>query len=191
MGPNLGISADIKRFFKGVYNLRPSAPKYATTWDPDIVISFLENWKNETISLRQITLKLTTLLALITGHRVQTLAAIEINNIKEDSEGIQIYIPARLKTSRGAAAQPVLQLPFFKDKPDVCAAQVLLTYLERTREIRVPPCRTLLISFKKTSSSSFFSDFEQMDKSHITREWHRYVDLHSALDQTCLHISGA
>lgn len=44
--------------------------------------------------------KLATLLALATGHRVQTLSLVKIENIKLTKEGAEIKIPDNIKTSQ-------------------------------------------------------------------------------------------
>nr|CAH7749767.1 unnamed protein product [Callosobruchus chinensis] len=83
----------LKRFFKGIYNLRPNQPKYDSIWDPSIVLDFIEKWNNDTLNLRDLTFKLTILLLLSTGQRVQTIANIEVFNIVNSSDGISIKIP--------------------------------------------------------------------------------------------------
>lgn len=40
-GPEIGEDARLKRFFKGIFRLRPPRPKYDITWDPEIVLSHL------------------------------------------------------------------------------------------------------------------------------------------------------
>ncbi|OXA52756.1 hypothetical protein Fcan01_12416 [Folsomia candida] len=46
-----------------------------------------------------LSLKLSGLLALVSGQRVQTLAAISVENIKYSKDIIRIFVPARLKSS--------------------------------------------------------------------------------------------
>ncbi|OXU29230.1 hypothetical protein TSAR_005741 [Trichomalopsis sarcophagae] len=58
----------VKRFFKGISNLRPARPKYEYTWDPKIVIDyFLHRPSNEDLSLKELSKKLITLLELQQG----------------------------------------------------------------------------------------------------------------------------
>ncbi|KAJ8909247.1 hypothetical protein NQ315_005083 [Exocentrus adspersus] len=102
----------------GVANLRPALPKYDGVWDPSIVLGYLGSlYPNETISLDLLTYKLVTLLALVTAHRAQTLALIEVENIVKVDDGVEIKIPAKLKTSRRNRLQPSLYLPSFADNP--------------------------------------------------------------------------
>ena len=50
---------------------------------------------------------------------------------------MQIRIEDLIKTSRPGSFQPPLQLPFFKEKLGLCFAQILIQYLEVTKNIRV------------------------------------------------------
>ncbi|KAL4707035.1 hypothetical protein ACJJTC_014314 [Scirpophaga incertulas] len=83
-GKQIGDDDRVKRFFRGVFRLRPSLPKYSITWDTSIVLNFLSNWyPNFEINFENLTKKLITLLALITAHRMQTLSKVNISNIEQ------------------------------------------------------------------------------------------------------------
>lgn len=88
-----------------------------------------------------------TLLALISAHRVQTLHKIKINNIESLPSQINIKIPDLIKTSKAGINQPMLCIPFFSEKPEICPATTLLCYINRTAPLRKTD--NLLISFKK------------------------------------------
>jgi len=84
----------IKRFFKGVGNLRPALPKYNWTWDPQCVLQYFNNRSVKiTSSILDTWKKLITLLALTTCHRLQTPRLININ-IQISLTKITIFIPA-------------------------------------------------------------------------------------------------
>ncbi|KAJ8914748.1 hypothetical protein NQ315_017459 [Exocentrus adspersus] len=75
--------SSIDRFIKGVYNVKPPKPKYEVTWDPQIVINFLESlYPLSSLSMEKPTLKLITLVALTTAQRAQTFKLL-IKNIFE------------------------------------------------------------------------------------------------------------
>lgn len=79
---DLGSDERVRQFFKGVSVLKPSKPKYALTWDPTPVITYLASlWPQEDLSLELLTHKLATLLILASMQRVQTLSLIKRNNI--------------------------------------------------------------------------------------------------------------
>lgn len=149
LGPSLAEDVRIQRFFKGVFHLRPSLPRYINTWDPLLVLNYLRTLINEDISLEQISYKLAMLLALVSVQRVQTLSLIELDNIKSSSRGVQIFIPRRIKTSGPNKSQPIISLPFYKDDEVVCVATTLLFYISVTRLIRDSACNRLFITFKK------------------------------------------
>lgn len=148
LGPEIGNNPDIKRFCRGASNLRPALPKYNTTWDPKIVLDFVTKWfPNEEISMKQLSEKLATLLALTTSQRMQTLSAIDIRNIQKTQEYFEIKIPAQLKTSGHQKLQPNLILPFYPEDPTICVAGALEVYLRRTDCLQ--NTTNLFISWKK------------------------------------------
>lgn len=149
MGNKLGEDDRVKRFFKGVFRLRPPLPKYSMTWDTSIVLNHIATlYPNETLTLDQISKKLVTLIALSTAHRVQTLSKINIKNIETFSSKVLIKIPDYLKTTRQGCLQPVLVFPYFLEKPEICPAKSLLSYLDKTRPLR-KNIDSLFISLKK------------------------------------------
>lgn len=127
----LGSMSDddrLKRFMKGVFRLRPPAPRYDSTWDTNVVLNYLsQKWPNDSLNLETLSKKTLTLLALVTAHRVQTFSTIKLNNItvKPDTEVI-IKIPDRIKTSKLNSFQPLLKLPYYNQRPEICPAIELL-----------------------------------------------------------------
>ncbi|XP_077263344.1 uncharacterized protein LOC143898093 [Temnothorax americanus] len=168
LGPEIGQDDRVKKFCRGVSKKRPPKPKYNSTWDPRIVIDFLEKWTpNNELDLEKLSLKLVTLLALITGHRFQTLALIDVRNIEKARNLIEIKIPARIKTSRPGREQPTLLIPFYPQNRDICVASTLEAYMERTRELR-GRCTSLFISFKKPYKAVSTQTLSRWVKSTLT-----------------------
>nr|CAH7726456.1 unnamed protein product [Callosobruchus chinensis] len=120
LGPSMSEDILIRRFFKGVFHLRPNLPKYKNTWDPLIVLNYLKTLDNENISLEQISYKLAMLLALVSAQRVQTLSLIELKDIKSSSQGVQIFVSSRIKTSGPNREQPIIALPFYEADRAIC-----------------------------------------------------------------------
>lgn len=103
----LSISSDktvgqwplVKGFMKGVYNLKPSLPRYQQTWSVEIVLKYLQTLHPvRTLSLRFLSYKLVTLLLLLTGQRVQTIHCIDVDHIKIKENRIFIEIRELLKS---------------------------------------------------------------------------------------------
>lgn len=71
---DLGNDSFIIRFFKGIYKLRPTKPKYDSIWSTETLLKWSEELDPlESLDLQSLTFKLVALLALATAHRVQTL----------------------------------------------------------------------------------------------------------------------
>lgn len=159
----------INRFLKGVFKLRPVFPKYKTTWDPSIVLKFVATFfPLDTLTLEQLSLKLATLLALCTGHRLQTFSKIKINNIVNLGTRIEVMIFDILKNSAPSKQQPKLVLPFFPDKPELCIASTLLFYIESTRTIR-GQVSNLFITHKKPHRSASVQTISRWIKTTLKR----------------------
>lgn len=149
LGTKVSSDDRVKRFMKGVFRLNPPQPKYSITWDPQIVLNYLSLLsQNNSLSLENLSKKLVTLLAIATAHRVQTLSLIKLSNIYQYSDKMLIKIPDLIKTSRVGLNQPILCLPFFTEKPELCPGQALLAYIDKTKLIR-SNCDQLFITFKK------------------------------------------
>ncbi|XP_057327244.1 uncharacterized protein LOC130668794 [Microplitis mediator] len=145
----LSGNAYISRFLKGVFKLRPCKPKYESTWDTAPVLEELaKQHPLETLDLQALTNKTILLLALCTAHRSRTFSLISIDNLTTTPAGIEIKIPEQIKTSRPGAFQPLLILPFFKEKPELCAASAIIRYLKVTKALRGEE-KKLFISIRK------------------------------------------
>nr|CAH7716351.1 unnamed protein product [Callosobruchus chinensis] len=129
LGEHVHKDSRIPRFMRGISKLRPSRPKYNCTWDPQHVIAFLGTWENSQISLQHLSYNVATLLALVTGQRIQTISLIRPSNLMESPSSIQILITDQIKTSNINKLQPCLQIPFFLEDPSICPATALKHYL--------------------------------------------------------------
>jgi site-specific recombinase XerD len=147
--PKIGSDDSLKRFFKGVFKIKPTKPKYRTTWDPTIILSMLSQWfPNDTLGIEKLTRKLVTLLALTTGHRIQTLSLIKLDNIILNNVGITIHITDIIKTSRPGTEQPVLRLPYYNAKPEICPVRTIISYMNVTKDER-NNIQHLILTYKR------------------------------------------
>lgn len=144
---NVGEDKNVKRFLKGIYRLRPPKPRYTVTWDPQIVLNFLKEFPIN--CLKNLSLKLVTLLALSTGHRLQTISLIKLSSIKKSANGVQINISDFIKTSGVGKPQPCFNFPFLVDLPDLCVSRTLLRYIDFTEELRPSGVDELFLTLNK------------------------------------------
>lgn len=136
-GPELGENPEIKRFFKGLSKLRPPRPKCDCTWDPGLVLDCLKKWgDNDKLTLQTLSLKLASLLALVTGLRMQTLSLIDVRNICTRRSAVEIKIPDPIKTSDLNKNQPLLSIPFYQEQILICPVTTLTLYLNKTKQLR-------------------------------------------------------
>lgn len=141
----------MNRFMKGVFKMRPPMPKYNLVWDPNVVLNYLSQyWPNDDLNLDILTKKTITLLALVSAHRVQTYSLIKIVNIQiNEGKEIIIKIPDHIKTSGPNKYQPLLRIPFFIPKPEICPGLCLKSYINKTRPLRNNCQEKLFVSLRR------------------------------------------
>ena len=102
------------------------------------------------LSLRELTLKLTMSIALLSAQRCQTIHALNINSMKVEVHPTQQYVfqvNQLLKTSWPGKHFSHLVMQSYPDDKQLCVCEVLQVYLEITKPLR-DNC-TLLISYQK------------------------------------------
>ena len=73
-GVPLGELPTVKQFLKGVFQEKPTLPRYSVTWDPAILLSYLKTLSPvKDLTLKMLTLKTVALLGLLSPQRCQTL----------------------------------------------------------------------------------------------------------------------
>ena len=146
----------VKRFMKAVWSKRPTLARYSHTWDTSVVITYLKSMPAlPYLTLRQLSGKLVTLLALISGHRAQSLHRLNIRKdlveISDDGNFNETYVfkfIQPLKHNRvGRTVEPLVFSNFVSD-PTLCAKSLLDEYIRRTAPLRGSATQ-LFISYRK------------------------------------------
>jgi hypothetical protein len=153
-GVPLGQNPVVSLFFRGLYNIRPSLPRYSATWSYDVVLEFLENsWSaNNLLNLKQLTLKLVALLAVSRPSRANEWAFVGLPNSNQPESDGTFLLPCTrpLKNQkRGALFNFVLEpVPHRKT---ICPVTILQAYLTATSKLRSAPAakQRLLLSYIK------------------------------------------
>ena len=116
---------------KGIFNLRPALQKYHTTWDPDIVLKYLEKWHpSDKINIKQLTLKVSALLILLSNRRGHTLVNLYLENTRISLTEIRISISELSKTSNTHRHEPEIIIKKFSN-PTLCLITYLNTYIQK------------------------------------------------------------
>lgn len=123
------------KFMRGIFKLRTPAAKYTTTWDVKPVLCMLRTWNNALIPLKKLSIKCVLLLALSTGQRAQTLAAMDLNNMQVLSDKLFFQFTTTLKTTRPGHI-PVLEVIRFDTDTTVCPVQCILDYIKHVDKLR-------------------------------------------------------
>ena len=132
-GTTIGNCMVVKRFMKGVFELRPPVPRYNFIWDVSIVLDYLSNfYPNEELPLSILSHKCVMLLALSSMQRVQTLHAIEVNNIFFMGNAVSIPIYKLLKQFNARRNKLIISLKYYNNNLSICPALTLKNYISRT-----------------------------------------------------------
>ena len=150
---DIGNEVLIKRFMKGVFQLKPSFPKTGFTWDVKVVLKYLDTMPNHKLTLRLLSVKLAVLLALTTGQRCQTLKAININNMELDRDKVKIRVGELLKQSKPQRHLNEIYIEKFEQNSNICVINVLELYLKKTERLRTD-ANLFIITQKPYSAAS-------------------------------------
>ena len=140
----------VKRFMRGIFNIKPSLPRYTTTWDVSVLLKYLESVDNAQSSLKELTFKLCTLIAILSGQRVQTLKALKVTNVIFKDRHLSIYVDSLLKQTRPGRHFKALEFEAYSN-PNLCVLRTLEIYLNRTSKIR--GSNELFISYARPHGS--------------------------------------
>ena len=134
-GEAIGKHRLICRYMKGLFETRPALPRYSTMWDPEILLEFLKQKSNDE-NLLDLSKKLVTLITLLSGQRVATIANIKLDDIKIDNDIMYIYISNLIKQTKPGKHQQPLQFKRYKTNENICVVKLMEKYMEKTNKIR-------------------------------------------------------
>ena len=142
-----GTNHLVKKFMAAVFNDNPAFPRYSTTWDPDLVLSYFKSLgANVSLSLLTLSKKLVVLMRLLSGERGQTLLAFDISRMVFLNDSVTFHISSLLKTSRPSWHKNVVTFKAFPHDVDLCVLSALRCYLRITSPLRGGVTSLFLIS---------------------------------------------
>ena len=134
-GGSVGSHPLITRIMKGIFKEAPTKPRYVNTWDPNVVLGFIDKEDVKKLDLRELSQRLAMLMLLCSGQRCQTLAQLAAN-VQFTNEGVIFEILGLLKTSRPGRVQNRLVFRKFKDNEKICVVQYAIEYDKRKEVLR-------------------------------------------------------
>ena len=136
-GVKVGQHREVTGIMSAFFNARPPLPRYECTWDVDGVLNYLLSLgDNRLLALKQLTYKLTMLLALSCAGRSSDLCALDLRYMKLEEDRIIFHLAKLTKSRR--KGKPPIKLDFLKfaDQPALCVLSTINVYLDRTKHFR-------------------------------------------------------
>ena len=155
----IGSHPWVIKFVKAVFNLRPPVPRYSDTWDVSILLKFLRSLSPlHHLSLKKLTLKVVSLVALHVAARAQTLTCLDLNKMTKSKSKFVFRVGASdLKQSRPGYTPPQVELKAYPVDRRLCVYKALEVYIEQTKHLRNAESK-LFLSYmkprKRVSSST-------------------------------------
>ena len=136
-GIPLGEHRDVCRLMKGISNERPPEPRYCTTWDVAVVLEFIKSLgENQALSDKNITLKLSLLLAITSAHRGAELKQLKVSLMNLHDDFVDFSFSGKLKTSKQGKRDLTSKFHRFTEDQRVCPVLCLREYLNRSKDWR-------------------------------------------------------
>ena len=139
-GGTFGNHPLVCRLLKGVFTTRPSLPRYQCIWDVAIVLKYLKTLHPpEDLHLRDLTWKVTMLIALLSGQRCQTIHTLDISDMQVVSQPNLQYvfqINKILKTSRPAKHFSHLVLQVYPADEQLCIFKTIQVSLAKGSHLK-------------------------------------------------------
>ena len=136
-GFKVGEHPLVVQLLKGIFNSRPPAPRYTSTWDVSKVTSYLEGLgPSEQLSLRQLSKKLASLRAITSAERGSELIAHDLRFRRVHPEGVSFNLP---ELTKGVRVGKPLKTSFHSSFPEnvlLCPCSCLKEYELRTQAFR-------------------------------------------------------
>ena len=122
----------VSHTLKGVFIEKPSLPKYVAIYDCKTVLAYMDSLPdNNELLLELLTIKLCTLMCILSGKRAQTICALRLDAHVSDEDSFTFYIRKRLKTTTPSFHQEPLVFVVYPHNQKLCVVNCLKEYLDR------------------------------------------------------------
>ena len=140
----------IRQILAGAFNKRTPIPRYTKTWNVDIVLRFLNSMEsNENLSVKNLTMKLAVLLALTSAGRSSDIQKLDINFMDVRQDEIMFTLVKLTKTRKTGSLPLEICFKSFTENEKLDVVKCILSYIDKTTELRSDKTGQLLISFRK------------------------------------------
>ena len=119
------------KLLRRIYHSNPPCPKYAQTWDPAIVLSYLSSSTSSKMPVIQLSRKTSTLLALTSLLRCAEMAAIQAQSISFTNSGVT-FILGNLRKAQRAGQLHKISIKRWPHDLVICPVATLEDYIKCT-----------------------------------------------------------
>ena len=135
-GAPLGEHRRICDLMKAFKNCRPPRARYSTTWSIDSLLSFWDTQhENSLLTLKLLTLKTVSLVAISSLSRADELANVLLENHSESEKGLS-FILSKAPKNHNRGPIPLLSVEMIPGRPNICPVVAIREYMRRTQESR-------------------------------------------------------
>lgn len=149
-GLPIGQNMRVSSLMTGIFNLRPPLPRYSFVWDVCDVLTYLRSLPDDdSISLKNLTLKLASLLAIASASRASEICYLDTRYLVKGKKSYEFHFTKLTKSWRRGKPRPKLSFDFFDEEPALCVCRTIDKYLERLAQRREEESTQLLLSHIK------------------------------------------
>ena len=135
-GTSLGQHRLVSCLLKGMFQTKPPLPRYSESWDVSVVLHYLQGLSPVgTLNLKELTIKLVTLIFLVSGQRGQTIHLLNISNMRVSADSYMFLFTRLLKKTKPGSPNPTVTLTASRDSR-LYVVTTLKEYISRPESLR-------------------------------------------------------
>ena len=135
---------------KGIFHLRLRQPRYTKTWDVSKVLSYLKSiGPNDSLMLKQLTLKTAVLLTTLGGRRIHTLHMLRVIHMEQSLDKVIFHIIGLKKCSKPTRPNQLIVYRAYVEDELLCPVKCIYAYLAQRSKIITQNFTEFFITFGK------------------------------------------
>ena len=139
----------VKRFMKGNFEQRPSFPKHQEIWDVKLVFDYFRTQPSvANLTLKELSMKTTFLLCLLSGQRSQSIKLLDISHMNVLPDRYTFHISSKVKQTRPGKHLKPLEFITYPAEEKLCIVKHLNEYISRTSTFWKESMKQLLLGFR-------------------------------------------
>ena len=176
---------------RGIFKLRLSFPKHVVTYDPNIVLKYIDSLPaNKDLSLELLTKKLCNLLCFLSGQWSQSIEKLKIDKSILSHGTCTFYFHTVRKTTKPDNHQHLLVFDTYPQNSKLCVIDCLQEYRRRTdlvRESLDGNPQELILSYAYTFELINSQLIARYTKLFFCNGWDRHYSIYDTFRSQCLN----